>query len=173
MPFSAQKYSRKVLKSAQECLKGFVMEWLTDWPTMKSPWVPIKALLSLKICQFSTHQILCFLHTFWPVSYSPNVVFPTHILDCFLLTNLPVSYSPNAVFPTHHMLCFLLTFWPVSYSHFDLFPTHKMVCFLLVSYSFPTHILWVGNQLFHQVPALSQEEVAKCAHAFLRSKTLL
>ena len=163
MPFSAQKYSRKVLKSAQECLKGFVMEWLTDWPTMKSPWVSIKALL--KICQFPTHQILCFLHTFWPVSYSPNVVFPTHILDCFLLTNLPVSYSPNAVFPTHILTCFLLTKWCVSYS----FPTR----FLLVSYSFPTHILWVGNQLFHQVPALSQGEVAKCAHAFLRSKMLL
>ena len=144
MPFSAQKYSRKVLKSAQECLKGFVMEWLTDWPTMKSPWVPIKALLGLKICQFSTHQILCFLHTFWPVSYSPNVVFPTHILDCFLLTNLPVSYSPNAVFPTHHMLCFLLTFWPVSYSQNGVFPTR----FLLVSCSFPTRFLLVSYSHF-------------------------
>ena len=80
----------------------------------------------------------------WPVSYSPNAVFPTHHFVCFLLTKCCVSYSPNSMFPTPKSACFLLTNQPVSYSQNGVFPTR----FLLVSCSFPTRFLLVSYSHF-------------------------
>ena len=108
---------------------------------------------------FPDHILLCFLLTFFSVSYSHFLVFPTPIFQCFLLTFLGVSYSHFFVFPTHPILSFwsqLMVFPTHIFLWFSVtfwvFPTHIFMCFLLVSYSFPTRFLLVSYSFPTHLP---------------------